>query len=159
MIIPMIDRFEIQVEALDAPEVVDLLSEHLENVRSVSPPEATHALNAAGLADPAVTFYGVRYDGELVGCGALKQLDAEHGELKSMRTARVWLRKGVASSLMHHMLAEASRRGYQRISLETGASEDFAPARRLYERFGFATCDRFGEYPENPFSVFMTREL
>ena len=96
---------------------------------------------------------------ELLGCGALKELDRHHGEIKSMRTATRHLRKGIASALMRHMLAEARRRSYRRLSLETGSMAAFAPARELYRRFGFEPCGPFGEYIEDPNSVFMTRAL
>src|SRR5205085_4616631 len=97
--------------------------------------------------------------GELLGCAALKELDRAHGEIKSMRTAAAHLRKGVATRLMHHLLDEARRRRYRRLSLETGAAPVFAPARMLYARFGFLSCGPFGDYVDDPHSVFMTREL
>src|SRR5205814_8377599 len=112
-----------------------------------------------GLRRPEITFWTVWESGELLGCGALKELDATHGEIKSMRTAAAHLRKGVARSMLAHILAEARRRGYRRLSLETGSAEAFLPARRLYETFGFDYCGPFDSYVEDPFSVFMTLEL
>jgi putative acetyltransferase len=97
--------------------------------------------------------------GELLGCGALKELDSRHAEIKSMRTSSSHLRKGVAKNLLNHILKEAKRRGYNRISLETGSMEAFAPARKLYASFGFTNCQPFADYVEDPYSVFMTIEL
>lgn len=124
-----------------------------------SPPESVHAFSIDRLRQPDVTFWSAWDGGELMGCGAMKELDRAHGELKSMRTAAPHLRKGVASALVAHMLAEARRRGYRRLSLETGSGPAFEPAQRLYERFGFRRCGPFAGYREDPFSVFMTREI
>ena len=96
---------------------------------------------------------------ELLGCGALKELDSHHAEIKSMRTSSAHLRRGVASHLLTYILEEAARRGYARLSLETGSAEAFEPAQRLYARFGFDYCGPFGDYVEDPYSVFMTKEL
>jgi putative acetyltransferase len=125
----------------------------------VSPPESVHALDLERLRKPDVTFWSVWHDSQLLGCGALKELDARHGEIKSMRTATAHLRKGVAASLMRHILEESRRRSYRRLSLETGSMAAFAPARGLYTRFGFQPCGPFADYVEDPNSVFMTREL
>jgi putative acetyltransferase len=118
-----------------------------------------HALDLEGLRRPEITFWTAWENGELLGCGALKELDSEHGEIKSMRTAARHLRKGVARKLLEHIIAEAQRRCYTRLSLETGSMEAFEPARRLYAGFGFAYCAPFADYVEDPYSVFMTREL
>jgi putative acetyltransferase len=96
---------------------------------------------------------------ELLGCGALKELDAHHGEIKSMRTAGAHRRKGVARAVLIHIMSEARNRGYARLSLETGSQAAFEPARRLYESFGFRDCRPFDGYVEDPNSVFMTRAL
>jgi len=124
-----------------------------------SPPESVHALDLEALRKPEITFWSVWQESELVGCGALKELDAHHGEIKSMRTASPHVRKGVATRLMCHILEEATRRSYRRLSLETGSADAFSPARRLYIRFGFQQCGPFAEYVEDIYSVFMTREL
>ncbi|MGH6610009.1 MAG: GNAT family N-acetyltransferase [Burkholderiaceae bacterium] len=150
---------QIRVDDLQGVEIIGLLQEHLDSMRSISPPESCHALDLAGLRAPEITFWSV-WDGfELAGCGALKELDTQHAEVKSMRTARSHLRKGVASQLLRHIMAEARRRGYQRLSLETGSMDHFNPARRLYSAFGFTVCAPFGTYVEDPYSVFMTKEL
>ena len=150
---------EIRVDDLSGPEVRSLLREHLRNMHLHSPPESVHALDIEGLRRPEVTFWSAWEGGELLGCGALKELDARHGEIKSMRTSAPHLRRGVAARLLEHMLAEARRRGYARLSLETGSAEAFEPARRLYARFGFTYCGPFADYVEDPYSVFMTKEL
>jgi putative acetyltransferase len=150
---------DIRVDDLSGPEIAALLAEHLRSMYLHSPPESVHALDIERLRAPDITMWSVWEERELLGCGALKELDRDHGEVKSMRTATRHLRKGVASALMRHMLGEARRRNYRRLSLETGSMAAFAPARELYRRFGFQTCGPFGEYSEDPNSVFMTREL
>ncbi len=150
---------EIKVDDLSGPEVHELLREHLRDMHLHSPPESVHALDLGALRRPEITFWTARAGGELLGCAALKELDSRHGEIKSMRTSSAHLRRGVASRLLEHILGEAARRGYARLSLETGSADAFWPARRLYERFGFAYCGPFADYVEDPHSVFMTKEL
>jgi len=150
---------DIRVDDLSGPEIARLLEEHLRSMRRLSPPESVHALDLDGLRRPEITFWTVWQDAELLGCGALKELDARHGEIKSMRTASAHLRKGVAAGLMRHILAEATKRAYQRLSLETGSMEAFEAARSLYTRFGFRPCGPFAGYVEDPNSAFMTREI
>ena len=149
----------IVLDDLTGPEIVSLIGEHLRNMHQLSPPESIHALGLEKLRQPGITFWTVWDSTELMGCGALKELDAQHGEIKSMRTASAHLRKGVASVMLRHLLDEARRRGYRRVSLETGAGAAFVPARQLYARFGFVDCDPFGEYRPDPNSAFMTMEL
>ena len=150
---------DIKIDNLESPEVHELLREHLRQMRRLSPPESVHALDIEGLRRPEITFWTVWDDGELLGCAALKELDSRHGEIKSMRTSASHLRKGVASRLLRHIIEEAGRRGYARLSLETGSMEAFEPARRLYVNFGFTYCGPFADYVEDPNSVFMTRAL
>lgn len=128
-------------------------------MHEITPAESVHALPLEALRSPEVTFWSVWDGRELMGCGALKELDARHGEIKSMRTVARYLRKGVAAALVAHILEEAKRRSYGRLSLETGAAAAFAPARALYAKFGFRTCGPFADYIDDPNSVFMTREL
>jgi putative acetyltransferase len=149
----------IKIDDLSGSEIYELLQEHLRNMALHSPPESVHALDIEALRKPEITFWTVWENGELLGCGALKELDARHAEIKSMRTSALHLRKGVASNLLNHMLEEAKRRGYNRLSLETGSMEAFEPARTLYANFGFTYCEPFADYVEDPYSVFMTREL
>jgi putative acetyltransferase len=150
---------DIRIDDLNGREILNLLQEHLRRVSMLSPPESVHALNIEALRRPEITFWTVWEDSELLGCGALKELDAGHGEVKSMRTADAHLRKGVAAALLNHILEEARKRSYRRVSLETGSMDAFAPARRLYSRFGFSPCGPFADYVEDPNSVFMTIEL
>lgn len=150
---------EIKIDDLRGPEIHALLREHLQSMALHSPPESVHALDIEGLRKPDVTFWTVWEDGELLGCGALKELDSRHAEIKSMRTSSRHLRKGVARNLLRHILEEAKRRGYGRLSLETGSMEAFEPARKLYADFGFTYCGPFADYVLDPYSVFMTREL
>jgi putative acetyltransferase len=150
---------EIRVDDLKGSEISELLQEHLRNMALHSPPESVHALNIEALRRPEITFWTVWENGELLGCGALKELDPRHAEIKSMRTSSSHLRKGVAKHLLQHILEEARRRGYSRLSLETGSMEAFEPARRLYADSGFTFCGPFADYVEDPYSVFMTREL
>jgi putative acetyltransferase len=150
---------EIRIDDLTGPEISDLLREHLENMFENSPPESVHALGLEELRKPEITFWTAWSGRALLGCGALKELDSHHGEIKSMRTVTAHRRKGVAAKLLEHILGEARRRNYKRISLETGSMEAFMPAQRLYARFGFQTCGPFAGYIEDPNSVFMTKEL
>lgn len=146
--------------ALDDPQVIELLRLHLAGMHANSPAESIHALDLSGLKTPDISFY-TAWDGEaLLGCGALKQLDAEHGEIKSMRAAPEHLGKGVGAQLLQHILAAARARGYRRLSLETGSAPAFDAAHALYRKFGFSPCGAFADYPaDDPFSRFMTRVL
>lgn len=150
---------EIRIDDVQSPKVIGLLQEHLHSMTLHSPPESIHALDVEALRKPEITFWSVWDGDDLMGCGALKQLTHGHGEIKSMRTATPHLRKGVAARLLHHIIEEARRRGYQRLSLETGSMDAFAAARNLYASFGFGLCPPFADYREDPNSVFMTREL
>ncbi len=144
---------------LDHPAVQTLLAEHLEGMRAASPPESVHALDLDGLRHPDVTFWTFWHEDELLGCGALKQLDATHGEIKSMRTAEKYLRKGVGAAILGHIITVARGRGYERLSLETGSGGPFDAALRLYEKHGFSYCEPSAEYTNDPFSRFMTLHL
>lgn len=149
----------IVVDDLTGEAIARFLEEHIRDMRSVSPPESKHALDLDGLRQPNITFWTV-LDGEvIVGCGALKALDAQHGELKSMRTAASHRSQGIGALMLQHIIDEARRRGYRRLYLETGAMPFFAPARRLYARHGFVPCGPFGNYTEDQNSVFMTLAL
>ena len=149
----------IRRDDLQGLEIAALLQEHLDDMARVSPPESRHALDLESLRRPEISFFTVWDGGDLAGCGALKELEPLHAELKSMRTARAYLRNGVATRLLTHLLEEATRRGYRRVSLETGSMDYFAPAHRLYARFGFTPCAPFGDYRADPNSLFLTREL
>jgi len=150
---------EIRLDDLGGAEIRALLAEHLRNMHQLSPPDSVHALDLTALLKPDITFWTVWSDRELLGCGALKELTPEHGEIKSMRTATAHRGKGVGRAMLQHIMAEARRRSYVRLSLETGSMAAFEPARRLYESFGFTYCPPFADYAEDPNSVFLTRTL
>jgi putative acetyltransferase len=150
---------EIREDTLEGGEVIALLEEHLSEMHSISPPESVHALDSAELRKPEITFWSAWFGRELAGCGALKELTPEHGEIKSMRTSDQHRRKGVASRIVQHIIAETTRRGYHRLSLETGSKVHFEPARQLYASYGFEPCGPFEGYVDDPNSVFMTRLL
>jgi len=150
---------EIRLDDLTGAPVRALLAEHLENMHALSPRESVHALDAAALCKPDITFWSVWSGAELLGCGALKELDPLHGEIKSMRTVQAHRRRGVGRAMLQHIMDEARRRRYARLSLETGSMAAFEPARRLYESFGFGYCPPFSSYADDPNSVFLTRTL
>jgi putative acetyltransferase len=150
---------EIRLDDLRGPEIFELLQEHLQDMALHSPPESIHALNIDRLRKPEITFWTAWDDGDLLGCGALKELDSRHGEIKSMRTSRSHRKTGVATSLLNHIVEQAKLRGYKRLSLETGSVGAFEPARRLYIKSGFKYCGPFADYVKDCYSVFLTREL
>jgi len=143
------------VIAIDDPRASDvraLFTAHLDFARSLSPPEHVHTLEVEGLLEPAVTFFSARRDGQVVGVGALKHIDDAHAELKSMHVEVGARRLGVGRALVAHLVAAARRRGYGRVSTETGTMGGFAPARALYAGAGFVPCQPFGDYTVNPYS-------
>ena len=150
---------QIKTGKLTHPDVVALLDEHLHEMRATSPPESVHALDHDELRGPDVSFFTAWDDDELLGCGALKEIDATHGEIKSMRTVRKHLRRGVAAAILEHVIAVARERGYKRLSLETGSGGPFDAALGFYERHGFEYCEPFADYQLDPFSRFMTLRL
>lgn len=150
---------KIEIDDLSRDEIHALLNEHLQSMYELSPPESVHALDIDKLRQPDITFW-TAWDGpQLLGCGALKELDSKHGEVKSMRTPRALRRTGAGRAILAHVIDIARSRAYERLSLETGTMEEFLAARRLYESFGFSYCGPFGEYVEDPNSVFMTLDL
>ncbi len=154
----MTGGFLIEVDDPRREDVRRLLEQHRTFASSVMPPEGVHVLEPDGL-DPTVTFFSLRVDGELLGIGALKQLDSDHGELKSMHTAIAARGRGVGRALVDHLVAVAAGRGARRVSLECGAGDAFVPARSLYAAAGFVPCGPLGEYEATPDNVFMTRLL
>jgi putative acetyltransferase len=149
----------IKVDDLSGAAIQDLLREHLRSMAQHSPPESVHALDLDALRRPGITFWTAWDGDDLLGCGALKELDSRHAEIKSMRTSTAHLRRGVARRMLTHIIEEARRRSYRRLSLETGSHAPFEPARALYASFGFAYCEPFADYVEDPYSVFMTTTL
>ena len=150
------DAFVIEPDDPRRDDVRALLEQHLAFANEVTEPGHVHALDLEGLLRPEITFFSLRVDGELLGVGALKQLDREHAELKSMHTARAARRRGVGRAIVDHLLAVAAARGFRRVSLETGSQEAFAPARSLYAGAGFVPCGPFGDYEPSRNSSFMT---
>ncbi|QXN24717.1 GNAT family N-acetyltransferase [Shewanella putrefaciens] len=150
---------KIILDDLKGPEIAALLTEHLEDMRATSPPESVHALNLDGLRQPNIRFWTLWDGRNLAGCGALKWLDAEHAEIKSMRTAATYKQQGIASKVLQHLINDAKAAGVQRLSLETGSMAFFQPARNLYAKFGFELCGPFADYVLDPNSLFMTKKL
>lgn len=144
---------------LDREDVRSLLAQHFAECRTGSPPEACHVLPVDGLKDPAIRFFTLREHGALLGCGALRQLEPGHGEVKSMRTADEALGRGVGQAMLDHLLAIARADGMTRISMETGSTGQFAAANRLYEKNGFRRTGAFGGYTDTPWTHFYTREI
>jgi putative acetyltransferase len=142
-----------------AEDVRALLLRHLDFAYAHTPVEGVHALDAGELLDPAITLFSLRLDGELLAVGALRRLDDEHAEVKSMHTAEAARGRGHGRSMLDHLIAAARERGFRRLSLETGNMTAFAPARALYASAGFSECGPFGAYRESPTSTFMTLEL
>ncbi|MFT4603484.1 MAG: putative acetyltransferase [Rhodothermales bacterium] len=149
----------IREDPLTGPEVAGLLREHLAEMKDLTPPGGVYTLDLTRLRAPDITFWSAWEDEDLVGCGALKELDPVTGEIKSMRTANAHQRKGVGSRVLQHIIGEASRRGYDWLHLETGGEEAFASVRGWYARHGFVSRSAFADYPEHPRSAFMTKRL
>lgn len=149
----------IEIDNLERPPVIALLEEHLQDMYATSPPESVHALDVSKLKLPSITLW-TGWDGDqLLGCVAMSQLEDGHAELKSMRTTLSARKQGVASRLLNHVIEQAKHQGIQRLSLETGSMAFFEPAHRLYEKYGFAYCEPFGDYQPDPNSRFMTLAL
>jgi putative acetyltransferase len=152
-------RWRIVEDDLSGAEIRALLEIHFAGMLANSPAGSCHFLDFDGLRADGVTFWSIWDDTELAGCGALKELDALHGELKSMRTAEAHLGRKVGARMLGHIVQVARSRGYTRLSLETGSGEPFAAATRLYTNFGFEPCGPFGSYVDDPFSRFYTLAL
>jgi putative acetyltransferase len=149
----------VTVDDPGADDVRALLERHLAFAREMSPPEHVHALEVDSLLDSGITFFSARRDGRLLGVGALSRLDDAHAELKSMHTSEAARGLGVGRAIVDHILAVAAERNYERVSLETGTMDAFAPARSLYTKVGFVPCEPFAAYTANPYSICMTIEL
>ncbi len=155
----MSGRFEIRAGDLEDPRIVAMLETHLDGARANSPPGSVHALDLNGLRGPALSFWTMWDGAEVVGMGALKELEPDHGEIKSMHTLKAARGRGAAARMLGHIIEEARARGYRRLSLETGAPAYFHPAHALYRRHGFADCPPFADYVADGFSLCMTRAL
>jgi putative acetyltransferase len=156
-----IERQELRILIDDPrrPEAASFLREHLEDMTAHGPAESCHALDIDGLSGSTVTFWTASAGPQILGCGALMELDSTHGEIKSMRIARDHRRRGVGAQILERMIDEAMRRSYARLSLETGSMASFSPAREFFARFGFEDCEPFASYQLDANSVFMTRAL
>ncbi len=150
---------EISIDNLENEGVIKLLEEHLADMYANSPPESVHALDIKALKSPNITFWCARENGKALGCIALKQLNSKEAEIKSMRTTASSRGKGVGTALLQHLLTEAKRQGYEKLSLETGAMDFFKPAHALYKNFGFQLCGPFGDYELDANSYFMELKL
>ncbi|MGJ4729511.1 GNAT family N-acetyltransferase [Luteimonas sp. SDU101] len=144
---------------LDDPAFATLMHQHADAMAATAPPESRHALDLSGLRQPGVRVWTLHDGDRLAGCGALQHLDAQHVEIKAMRTDLDYLRRGVARTMLAHLLAEARASGYARAGLETGSMAYFEPARRLYLAAGFAPCAPFGRYVEDPNSTYLSLVL
>ena len=138
------------------PEVNKLLVKHFKELKSVSPTDSCHVLDIAGLKNPNIKFWSLWEEDQIIGCGALKFLDKEHGELKSIRVNDAFRRKSYGIKVIQHLIFEAKKLNIIKLSLETGAGIFFAPARKLFEKSGFKPCEPFGEYKKNPDSCYMS---
>jgi len=147
----------LELDDLTRPAVRALVARHLAGMQADTPPEDVHALGVDQLRAPDITFWSAWVGDEVVGCGALRRLDAQNGELKSMRVAEAWLGQGVGRAVLEAITAHARASGLTHLWLETG--HPFVAARTLYERAGFTYCGPFGSYEASAFSVFMTRAL
>lgn len=152
-------EYRITEDDLTGSEIAALLRLHLDEMHQWSPPESVHAMPIERLRQPDVTFFSAWDGARLAACGAIKHLADDHGELKSMRADPDYRGKGAGKAILRHLLDEAGKRGYRRVSLETGRPEPFLPARRLYQSHGFTECPPFADYTEDPFSICMTKPL
>ncbi|MCM3617494.1 GNAT family N-acetyltransferase [Sutcliffiella horikoshii] len=150
---------KIKIDDVTHPNVIAFVEEHMRNLNLLSPPESNHYLDLGALRKPDVTFWSAWEGEEVVGCGALKELDAKTGEVKSMRTSSQHLRKGIGRQILRYIIQAANERGYQTLYLETGSMEAFYPAQKLYKSYGFDYCEPFADYVEDPNSVFMIKKL
>lgn len=144
---------------LTSQEILALLQLHLDEMHQWSPACKVHAMPAERLRQPDVTFFAAWDADRLAGCGAIKHLSEVHGELKSMRVAPEYRRRGVGRAILVHLLTEAKARGYVRVSLETGRPDAFLPAQCLYRAHGFEECEAFADYVLDEFSMCMSKTL
>ena len=143
----------------DDTEVNELLTKHFIELRSVSPEGSTHVLDIPGLKDPSITFWSLWDGEELIGCGALKLLEKEHGEFKSIRVADKYRKSGMGEKIISHLIDQAKQIGIKKLSTETGAGNFFAPARKLFNNSGFKPCPPFAHYKEDINSLYFTKHL
>lgn len=152
-------NIEIAIDTLQDGKVEALLEAHLAQMHHYSPEGSIHALDKQKMREPNMTFWSARTSGQVMGCGALKQLDDTSAELKSMKTCKRYLRMGVAEALLNRILTACEQRGYKKVYLETGSHEAFKPAVGLYQKYGFIECEPFTDYQPDPFSRFFVKTL
>ena len=150
---------DIAVDDLSDGKIVELLNTHHQEMHKYSPPESVHALDVGKLQDASITVWAARIDGQLAACGALKEIDELNGEIKSMKTDKRFLRKGIGAMILENIIQEAIARSYKNIFLETGSDKAFEPATVLYKKYGFEESEPFGDYKLDPYSVYMTKHL
>jgi putative acetyltransferase len=150
---------EVRQDDLSSPQVQELVAEHLAGMQDHSPPGRVHALAIDALRAPTITLWSAWMDGQLCGCGALRQLSATLGEVKSMRTRQAFRGRGVGQAVLDMIVRTARQRGCSHLYLETGTGEAFAAAHALYLRNGFVRCGPFGDYTATDFNVFLVKEL
>ena len=143
----------------DNSKVNDLLKKHFVELRSVSPSGSTHVLDIDGLKDPSIKFWSLWENNELIGCGALKFLEKNHGEFKSIRVADQFRKKGIGERIINHLIEEAKKLKISKLSIETGAGKFFLPARKLFSKFGFKSCPPFAHYKDDPNSCYYTLDI
>ena len=141
----------------DNPEVNELLTKHFVELRAASPEGSTHVLDIPGLKVPSIKFWSLWNDKKLIGCGALKFLDKEHGEFKSIRIHDNFRKQGQGINVINHLINEAKKLKIKRLSIETGSSDFFIPARKLFKKTGFTVCEPFAQYKEDINSVYLTK--
>jgi putative acetyltransferase len=152
-------KLTFRLDDLSTEPVRELVERHLAGMHEQSPPESVHAFDIEKLRGPGVRFWTAWSGDELAGCGALTDLGGARGELKSMRVVDAFLGQGVGRAMLEHLMADARALGMRSLWLETGSAEAFTPALRLYESAGFRRCGPFDDYVEDPFSLYLTREL
>ena len=143
----------------DNSDVNDLLKKHFIELRSVSPAGSTHVLDINGLKDPSIKFWSLWENKKLIGCGALKFLEKDHGEFKSIRVADEFRKKGIGERIINHLIGEAKKLKISKLSIETGAGDFFLPARNLFSKFGFKSCPPFAHYKDDPNSCYYTLDI
>jgi len=141
------------------PKVNDLLIKHFKELKSVSPEGSAHVLDISGLKDPSIKFWSIWEENTLIGCGALKFLDENHGEFKSIRVIDDFRKKGYGFKIINHLIEEAKKLNVKRLSLETGSGNFFLPARKLFQKVGFEKCSPFAHYKEDTNSCYMSLDL
>lgn len=150
---------DVKLDSLESPDVIELLRQHLQGMQAQTPAESVHALDISAYKSPDIKLWTAWTEGQLMGCGALKDLGDQHGEIKSMRTKKEYLRCGVGASILSEIMAHARRTSIKRLSLETGATEHFEAAQEFYRRKGFVESPPFGSYQLDPHSLFFTIDL